>query len=75
MRSARILQEYRFPLHLEPAVESIWDLYSRAKGERWDPSRSIDWAAFNPGSLGKDVREAARLAWSHRAWLLFGRLS
>ena len=42
---ARILQEYRFPLHLEPAVQSIWELYSRAKERRWDPSRSLDWAA------------------------------
>jgi hypothetical protein len=75
MRSARILQEYRFPLHLEPAVESIWQLYNRAKDSRWDPSRAIDWAAFHPGKLDEGSREAARLAWSHRAWLLFGRLS
>ena len=75
MRSARILQEFRFPLHLEPSVESIWDLYSRAKGERWDPSRSIDWAGFDASRLAPAAREAARLAWSHRAWLLFGRLS
>ena len=73
--SARILQEYRFPLHLEPSVESIWDLYNRAKRERWDPSRSIDWARFDPAQLEPRAREAARLAWSHRAWLLFGRLS
>ena len=73
--SARILQEYRFPLHLEPAVESIWELYRRAKEERWDPSRSIDWARLDASRLDPAVREAARLAWSHRAWLLFGRLS
>jgi hypothetical protein len=72
---ARILQEYRFPLHLEPAVQSIWALYSRAKESRWDPSRSIDWASFDAGRLEARAREAARLAWSHRAWLLFGRLS
>ena len=75
MRTARILQEYRFPLHLEPSVESIWELYNRAKGERWDPSRSIDWAGFDASRLPPAAREAARLAWSHRAWLLFGRLS
>jgi hypothetical protein len=62
-------------LHLEPAVESIWDLYNRAKNERWDPSRSIDWGRFDAAKLDPVAREAARLAWSHRAWLLFGRLS
>ena len=70
-----ILQEYRFPLHLEPKVPSIWELYSRAKNERWDPSRSIDWDRLDPARLPAAAREAARLAWSHRAWLLFGRLS
>jgi hypothetical protein len=73
--SARILQEFRFPLHLEPSVESIWQLYNRAKNERWDPSRSIDWARLDSAKIDPAVREAARLAWSHRAWLLFGRLS
>jgi hypothetical protein len=73
--SARILQEFRFPLHLEPSVESIWDLYNRAKNERWDPSRSIDWARLDAARIDPAAREAARLAWSHRAWLLFGRLS
>jgi hypothetical protein len=73
--SARILQEFRFPLHLEPSVESIWELYNRAKNERWDPSRSIEWARLDAAKLAPAAREAARLAWSHRAWLLFGRLS
>ena len=70
-----ILQEYRFPLHLEPKVERIWDLYGRAKNDRWDPSRTIDWARFDASGLAPAAREAARLVWSHRAWLLFGRLS
>lgn len=70
-----ILQEYRFPLHLEPKVESIWEVYSRAKAERWDPSRSIAWDRLDAGALPAGAREGARLAWSHRAWLLFGRLS
>ena len=73
--NARILQEYRFPLHLEPSVESIWELYNRAKDSRWDPSRSIDWAKLDAAGMDPKAREAARLAWSHRAWLLFGRLS
>lgn len=72
---ARILQEYRFPLHLEPKVESIWEIYSRAKNERWDPSRSIAWDRLDAARLEPAVRDAARLVWSHRAWLLFGRLS
>ncbi len=70
-----ILQEYRFPLHLEPKVESIWEVYSRAKAERWDPSRSVAWDRLDAGALPAEAREGARLAWSHRAWLLFGRLS
>ncbi|MGH8766176.1 MAG: hypothetical protein ACRET8_10715 [Burkholderiales bacterium] len=72
---AQILQEYRFPLHLEPTVESIWALYSRAKNERWDPSRSIAWDKLEAERHAPQLREAARLVWSHRAWLLFGRLS
>ncbi len=70
-----ILQEYRFPLHLEPKVETIWEVYSRAKAERWDPSRSVAWDRLDAGALPAAAREGARLAWSHRAWLLFGRLS
>jgi len=70
-----ILQEYRFPLHLEPKVESIWEVYRRAKAERWDPSRSVAWERLDAGALPAEAREGARLAWSHRAWLLFGRLS
>lgn len=70
-----ILQEYRFPLHLEPKVESIWEVYSRAKAERWDPSRSVAWERLDAGALPAAARDGARLAWSHRAWLLFGRLS
>ena len=71
----QILTEYRFPLRLEPRVRSIWDLYSSAKSERWDPSRSIAWAQLDPLRTDPDARAAARLVWSHRAWLLFGRLS
>lgn len=71
----QILKEYRFPLHLEPAVETVWDLYNRAKDERWDPSRSVAWERLEPAGLPERLRAAARLAWSHRAWLLFGRLS
>ncbi|HEX6690097.1 MAG TPA: hypothetical protein VF110_03020 [Burkholderiales bacterium] len=56
-------------------MESIWELYSRAKNERWDPSRSIDWGALDVSRIDRPMRDAARLAWSHRAWLLFGRLS
>ena len=70
-----ILQEYRFPLHLEPKVERIWDLYGRAKSDRWDPSRTIGWARFDASRLAPAAREAARLVWSHRVWLAFGRLS
>ena len=70
-----ILQEFRFPLHLAPRSETIWALYSRAKTERWDPSKAVDWAGFDPARLDAQTRDAAPLMWSHRAWILFGRLS
>ena len=69
----RIPVEYRFPLHLEPSVETVWDLYNDAKRTAWDPAAAIPWGTPIPGTQAD--RDAARLVWSHRAWLAYGRLS
>ena len=69
----RIPVEYRFPLHLEPSVETVWDLYNDAKRTAWDPAVAIPWATPIVGTHAE--RDAARLVWSHRAWLAYGRLS
>jgi hypothetical protein len=69
----RIPVEYRFPLHLEPAVATVWDLYNEAKQTAWDPAEDLPWAA--PVAASGSEREAARLVFSHRAWLAYGRLS
>jgi hypothetical protein len=69
----RIPVEYRFPLHLEPSVETVWGLYNEAKRSVWDPASAIRWDAAVAGAPG-DL-DAARQVWSHRAWLAWGRLS
>ena len=73
--STRLLAEYRFPLHLEPSVEPVWALYNEGKRARWEPSRSLDWAAFEVSRYSNQVLEAAQLVWSHQVWRLFGRLT
>jgi len=69
----RIPVEYRFPLHLEPSVETVWGLYGEAKANVWDPATAIPWDTASAASA--EDREAARQVWSHRAWLAYGRLS
>lgn len=60
--------ERRFPLQFAPEVPTIRELYSQAKGWRWNPSSDIAWERFNVEELSEDVREAARITWSRRAW-------
>src|SRR5215468_253565 len=60
--------ERRFPLRFEPEVPAIRELYSQAKGFRWNPETDIAWERFDPGRYAADAREAARLTWSRRAW-------
>jgi hypothetical protein len=69
----RIPVEYRFPLHLEPSVDTVWGLYNQAKATAWDPASAIPWDA--PVAAPPAAREAAREVWSHRAWVAYGRLS
>lgn len=72
--SGAIPVERRFPLHLEPSIGSIRELYDAAKQARWDPQRDIAWQSFDAEAYPQDVRDAARLTWSRRAWTEYGGL-
>jgi hypothetical protein len=60
--------ERRFPLRFEPEVPAIRELYSQAKGFRWNPETDIPWSRLDPAAYPAEAREAARLTWSRRAW-------
>ncbi len=67
-RAAPPLVERRFPLHLEPSILTIRDLYNQAKKAKWDPEKHIAWADFERGRYSAEQLAAARLSWSRRAW-------
>jgi len=71
-RSVTPLVERRFPLHLEPALYSVRDLYHAAKKARWDPERHVPWKKFDPSIYSPEQRRAAALSWSRRAWTEYG---
>lgn len=60
--------ERRFPLRFAPESPALRELYSQAKGFRWNPVEDIAWARLDAAALEPPVREAARLVWSRRAW-------
>lgn len=60
--------ERRFPLRFAPENPTLRELYSQAKGLRWNPATDIAWSRFDPAAYAPAVREAARLVWSRRAW-------
>ncbi|MBT6275890.1 MAG: hypothetical protein HOI95_17365 [Chromatiales bacterium] len=60
--------ERRFPLHFEPEIPAIRELYSQAKGMRWDPETDIAWDQLALGAYSQSTCDAARLTWSLRAW-------
>ncbi|HTZ37775.1 MAG TPA: hypothetical protein VMB84_17225 [Stellaceae bacterium] len=72
--SGTVPVERRFPLHLEPEIATIRDLYDRAKAARWDPERDIPWGLFDAARYSAEQLAAARLAWSRKAWLQYGGL-
>ena len=72
--SGAIPTEQRFPLHLEPAIRTIRDLYDEAKQSRWDPERDIPWRDFDPACYSAETLAAARLSWSRKAWTEYGGL-
>src|SRR5690349_2405686 len=67
--------ERRFPLEFAPEVPALRELYSQAKGFRWNPETDIPWARLDPARYSKDAREAARRTWSRRAWSVYPGLT
>jgi len=63
--------ERRFPLRFAPENPTLRELYSQAKGLRWNPETDIAWSRFDPAAYAPAVREAARLVWSRRAWGMY----
>jgi hypothetical protein len=72
--SGDIPTERRFPLHLEPAIGTIRQLYDEAKQARWDPERDIPWAEFDASRYSRQTLAAAALSWSRKAWTEYGGL-
>jgi len=67
-RQERRFVERRFPLRFDAEVPVIRELYSQAKSLRWNPETDIAWRRLDAERHSADVREAARLTWSRRAW-------
>ena len=67
--------ERRFPLQFAPEVPALRELYSQAKGFRWNPETDIPWDRFDPTRYSKEAREAARRTWSRRAWSVYPGLT
>ena len=67
--------ERRFPLQFAPEVPALRELYSQAKGLRWNPETDIPWDRFDPARYEKSTREAARRTWSRRAWSVYPGLT
>src|SRR2546422_10803173 len=67
--------ERRFPLQFAPEVPAIRELYSQAKGLRWNPETDIPWERFDAERYTKTTREAARRTWSRRAWSVYPGLT
>lgn len=67
--------ERRFPLQFAPEVPAIRELYSQAKGFRWNPETDIPWDRLDTTRYSKEAREAARRTWSRRAWGVYPGLT
>ena len=64
-----ILVEKRFPLDLSQSITTIRDLYDSSKLARWDPTEDIPWSDLDFSGQSEEVRNAAALTWSRRAWV------
>lgn len=73
-RRADPLVERRFPLHLQPHMQTIRGLYHQAKAAHWDPEKHIPWAKFDASIYTPEQLRAAALSWSRRAWTEYGGL-
>src|SRR5689334_6346871 len=67
--------ERRFPLQFVPEVPALRELYSQAKGLRWNPETDIDWDRFEPRRYEAATRAAASRTWSRRAWSVYPGLT
>ena len=67
--------ERRFPLQFAPEVPVLRELYSQAKGLRWNPETDIAWDRFDAARYAKPTLEAARRTWSRRAWSVYPGLT
>src|SRR5438132_6610922 len=67
--------ERRFPLEFATEVPALRELYSQAKGFRWNPETDVPWERFDPARYSKETREAARRTWSRRAWSVYPGLT
>jgi hypothetical protein len=64
-----------FPLRLDPQVPGIRGLFRRAKRQRWDPAADVPWDEVHAERYSEDVRWAARVYWSGRAWGEYGAVA
>src|ERR1043166_587257 len=67
--------ERRFPLSFAPEVPALRELYSQAKGLRWNPETDSAWDRFDPSRYARATCEAARRTWSRRAWSVYPGLT
>lgn len=67
--------ERRFPLQFAPEVPALRELYSQAKGLRWNPETEIAWDRFDAARYPAAAQEAARRTWSRRAWSVYPGLT
>lgn len=74
-RGVKPLIERRFPLHLQPALHTVRDLYDRSKSKCWDPEKHIPWSKFDGSAYDAPTRKAAALSWSRRAWAEFSGIA
>ncbi len=74
-RGVKPLIERRFPLHLQPALHTVRDLYNQSKSKRWDPDKHIPWDKFESSAYDLPTRKAAALSWSRRAWAEFSGIA
>lgn len=65
----------RVAVGLDVTVPEIRGLYRRAKRLRWDPVADVPWDAHHVSAYSEEVRWAARLYWSGRAWGEYGAIS
>jgi hypothetical protein len=65
----------RTEVGLDSGVPAIRALYRKAKRLRWDPRTDIPWGDVHPERYSDEVRWAARIYWSGRAWGEYGAIA